>query len=128
MRRVAAALALALALCLPGCTSRGEQVSLPTDDTVTGNGGCVLLFQVVDVIANPTTGTPMVKSTTAPLVWPKGFSAWRVGSEVEVLDAEGQSVLTTGARYWMCPSRYIYQWVIGQVKPCPDCKLESGVM
>ena len=130
MRRVTAALLLALAICVVGygaLTQRGAQVPLPTDETA-HDGACVLLFQVVDVIANPTSGTPSIASTDAPLMWPKGYTAWRVGSEVEVLDATGNSVLTTGGRYWMCPSKYLPQWVIGDVKRCPDCKLESGVL
>ena len=124
MRRVTAT--LALALCLLGCgLTRGEQVPLPTDDTVTSFGvGCILMHEVVDVIADPTSGTPVIESGGQPVRWPKGFTAWRAGTEVEVVDATGKIVLRTGARYWLCPSEYLSGWwVIGMVKPCPDCVL-----
>ena len=120
MRRVAAA--LALALCLVGC--RTFQVPLTTDETATSFGhSCILMHQVVDVIADPTSGTPVFKGGTEPMRWPKGFTAWRAGIETEVLDATGTVVLTTGARYSICPSEYLSGWVIGMVEPCPDCPL-----
>jgi hypothetical protein len=134
--------ALALALCLVGC-GRGEQVPLITVETVVGHGGCVLLYQVVDVIADPASGTPAIKGGGEPLRWPSGYTARRSGFEVEVLDPTGTVVLTTGHRYWMCPEEYLPNWVIGEVRPCPrqdakadvpdtrgwyDCALGHGVL
>ena len=141
------AVTLALALCLVGC-GRGEQgppttvetvqVPLITDETVVADGGCVLLYQVVDVIADPASGMPVVKGGGAPLRWPRGYTARRAGFEVEVLDPTGTVVLTTGRRYWMCPKEYLPNWVIGEVRPCPrqdantrgwyDCALGQGVL
>jgi hypothetical protein len=78
---------------------------LATDETVTTYGqSCILMYEVADVIADPTTGTPVLRGGGYDVRWPKGFTAWRAGSEVEVLDASGAVVLTTGARYSICPS------------------------
>ena len=118
---------LVLALCLLGCSgsaSRGEQVPLNTDATVTTYGEyCILMHEVADVTADPTTGTPVLKGGDFPVRWPKGFTAWRAGNEVEVLDASGRFVLRTGARYSICPSDYLSGWIVGGVTPCPDCPL-----
>jgi hypothetical protein len=123
MRRVTAT--VALALCLLGCSgSRGEQVPLTTDATVTAYAqGCILMHEVVDVTADPTTGTPVLKGGNVDVRWPKGFTAWRAGNEVEVLDGSGRVVLRTGARYSICPSEYLSGWVVGMVRLCPDCRL-----
>ena len=97
---------------------------LNTDATVTTYGEyCVLMHEVADVTADPTTGTPVLKGGDIPVRWPKGFTAWRAGNEVEVLDASGRFVLRTGARYSICPSEYLSGWIVGMVKPCPDCPL-----
>lgn len=121
MRRGAST--LALALCLLGCgspTPRGEQVPLIT---VEGQTCCFLSFSVVDIKADATYGT-VVKGTDEPLRWPAGYSAWRAGSEVEVRDPDGKVVLTTGGRYWISPTQP--DWVVGEVRPCPDCELGGG--
>jgi hypothetical protein len=85
------------------------------------------MHEVVDVTADPTSGTPVVNGgeVTHPLKWPKVFTAGRAWNEVEVLDATGTVVLTTGATYWICPSEYLNGWVVGMVRPCPECKLGS---
>ena len=125
--KVRVAAVLALALCLVGC-SQAESVPLTTVDTVVADGGCVLLYQVVDVVADPASGTPVIKGGGDPLLWPRGFHARRAGVEVEVLDPAGAVVLTTGGRYWMCPKQWEPDWVIGQVKPCSSCELGHGVL
>jgi hypothetical protein len=119
-----------MALCLVGCgasrgeASRGEQVPLPTVETAP-IPGCILMHEVVDVTAEPKTGALVLNggTETYSVSWPKGFTAWRVGTQVEVLDAAGGVVLTTGARYSICPSEYLSGWVVGGVTPCPDCPL-----
>ena len=123
---------LALALCLVCCGSkRGEQVPLLTVATPVP-GGCVLMHQVVDVIADPRFGTA-IQGTNTPLRWTWGHTAWRVGSEVQVLDSAGRAVLTTGGRYWLCPandgnySKPLSEWVIGEIRPCPTCELGFGI-
>jgi hypothetical protein len=94
----------------------------------------MLLYAVVDVVANPTTGTPTIKGSGVPLRWPTGYTAWRVGSEVEVIDAAGSVVLTTGSRYRLEPTyeldttQDLSTWVVGAVRPCPDCALGGGAL
>jgi hypothetical protein len=135
MRWITATLALAVSVL--GCGLPGAQVPLITVRTGPV-GGCVLMYQVVDVIADPTSGTA-IKGSGEPLRWPNGYTARRSWFEVEVLDADGKVVLTTGSRYWMCPVEFTPHWVVGEVKPCPpggmfvdarhfDCELEGGVM
>jgi hypothetical protein len=80
---------------------------------------------VVDVTADPTTGTPVFNngdSEDVEVRWPNGFTAWRDGNEVAVLDGSRRVVMRTGARYWICPQT-LSGWVVGMVKPCPDCPL-----
>jgi hypothetical protein len=66
----------------------------------------------------------VVKGTDEPLRWPAGYTAWRAGSEVEVRDPDGKVVLTTGGRYWISPTQPDY--VVGEVRPCPDRELGGG--
>ena len=89
---------------------------------------------VVDVVASPAGGTPVDKATGAPFTWPRGSTARRVGSEVEVVRDGWQVVLTTGRRYWICPDTMAFfrptgtgTWVIGDVRECPDCPLGTQV-
>jgi hypothetical protein len=93
-------------------------------------------FYVADVIADPTSGTPIDAATGKAFAWPKGFTARRAGSEVAVLDAAGNVVLITGQRYRVCPSVDDTNlgsgqaarssgggWVIGEVDQCGGCEL-----
>jgi hypothetical protein len=124
MRRRAAA--ILLTFCLVGCRSAADRVPLGIDDTVTAFGqSCILMHQVVDVAADPVTGALILDGGGSALAvkWPKGFTAWRAGSETEVVDTNGSVVLRTGARYSICPSEYLNGWVVGMVHPCPDCTL-----
>ena len=119
--------ALTLSLSLIGCgasTPRGEQVQLPTEKAAKGFGnGSVLMHEVIDVVADPQTGTPVIANGNGPMRWPEGFTAWRVGSEVEVLDPAGNRVLITGGRYLFRSSTWMSYWVISDVEPCPICPL-----
>lgn len=148
MRRVA--LSVALVLSLLGCDMGGASapsappasgpVPLVTVETPTsfGVGQCVLdLRYVADVIADPQSGTPIDAATGKSfLAWPKGFTARRAGSEVEVLDVAGNVVLVTGRRYRVCPAYDAINpgsglhaqssggaWVIGMVDECAGCEL-----
>lgn len=135
-----------LALLLAGCgaapspaPSRGAQVPLLTAEE-SGSGSFVNV--VMDVVADPETGAPIIELDGAPMRWPPGYTAWRVGSETEVLDANGGRVLVTGQRYRFYPAsdllgsepqRGVYipgpYRIIAYVEPCtPDffgttCKL-----
>jgi|SoiMethySBSTD1v2_1073268.scaffolds.fasta_scaffold1217093_2 hypothetical protein len=114
--------ALAVTLLLSACSSaRGTPVPIKTLDAQTC---CWLSFSVVDVVADPSSGVPVNKATGEPFVWAAGFTAWRVGAEVEVRDASGTVVLTTGGRYWISPTYPDY--AVGEVKPCSACQLGGG--
>lgn len=128
MRRIIAT--LVLAVCLLGCSGpKADQVPLVTIETPQGMTCCWLFYAVVDVVADPTTGTPTFKDSGLPMRWPRGYTAWRAGSEVKVMDGGGNVVLTTGSRYRIEPLVLApdqANWVVGSAKPCPDCKLDSG--
>lgn len=120
MRRIA--IGLGLVLTLLGCSAslpppRGAQVPLLTDEAP---GQPSFANVVIDVVADPETGTPVIEFQGVPMRWPKGFTAWRVGSETEVLDLEGNRVLVTGHRYRLYPgySPEPYR-VIAFVEPYP---------
>jgi hypothetical protein len=158
MRRVV--ISVALALSLLGCYAGGEgappgeslgglaapsaspggPVPLLTVETQTSFGSCVLdLYYVGNVIADPTSGAPTDAATGESFAWPKGFTARRAGSEVEVLDPAGNAVLMTGQRYRMCPAPDDTQvgsglaarssggaWVTGEVEQCQECEWSYG--
>jgi len=99
MRRVTAV--IALALCLVGCgaapeATRGAQV--PLLRAARPDAMCVGVYEVMDIVADPNVGT-VAKVGGFPLKWPAGYTGWRLGSEVQVLDPNGAVVLTTGQRY-----------------------------
>lgn len=132
MRRVTVAFVLTLSLF--GCSAiRGQRVPIVTVNTPLYGDSCVLLYEVVDVIADPTVGT-VVKGGGWPLKWPQGYTGWRVGAEVEVRDEKGNVVLTTGARYRLSPrndgtySTPIKDWAAGCIQPCPACELGNGLL
>jgi hypothetical protein len=134
MRRIA--IGLGLALSLLGCSgaaptqapSRGAQVPLLTAEPGTGS----FVNVVIDVVADPETGTPIIEMHGVPMRWPTGYTAWRVGSETEVLDPNGNRVVVTGQRYRFYPGLdllgsepqpgvYIpgpYR-IIAHIEPCP---------
>ena len=118
MRRIATGLVLALYLF--AAAPHGEQVPLIT---LEGQTCCWLSYSVVDVVAHPELG-PVVKGTDAPLRWPAGYTAWRVGSEVEVRAPGGWVVLRTPGRFRISPT--MPDWVVGDVEGCPDCELGGG--
>lgn len=100
MRRVA--IVVGLAQLLLGCSvvtpqpARGEQVPLMT--STRPEPMCVGSYMVMDIVADPIVGT-VAKQGGWPLKWPHGYTGWRFGSEVQVLDPTGEVVLTTGQRY-----------------------------
>jgi hypothetical protein len=120
--------ALAVAALLAGCEAMDvqdvQQVPLPIDETVSNPNSCVLMHEVVDVTADPATGAPIFNdgSKLVHVKWPKGFTAWRSGGQTQVTDPTGNVVLTTGARYSICPAT-LDGWTVGFVRPCPACKL-----
>ena len=51
-----------------------------------------------ELVADDTNGTALAP-LHKPVMWPPGFTARRVGSEVQVLDGLGRVVATTGQTY-----------------------------
>ena len=104
------AAALALALCLVGCGSlvpKGEAVQLITGPP--NHNGCFAADVAGLLVVDPTYGTAIVGNNLPSMVqlsdvpvtvaWRPGFTARRSGSEVEVLDPQGNVVATTGRSY-----------------------------
>lgn len=95
MRRITTT--LALALCLVGCASKtppGEPVEL-----LTANLGCYAGGEggaTAPLVAEPKYGTSFLGR---PVMWPAGYTARRVGTEVMVLDVDGNVKATTGRTY-----------------------------
>ena len=144
------AISVALAMSVLGCNggsasapsaSPSGPVPLLTVETQTSFGSCVLdLYYVADLIADPKSDAPTDAATGKSFAWPKGFTARRAGSEVEVLDPAGNVVLMTGQRYRMCPAPDDTRegsglsahssggaWVIGEVDECMVASWEATV-
>jgi hypothetical protein len=94
MRRIAT---VSLALFLAGCGAlgpRGEQVPL-----LTGSLGCYAGGEggpTAELIVDPEYGTSFAGR---PVMWPTGYTAWRVGSQIEVRDGGGNLKAATGRKY-----------------------------
>lgn len=122
MRRIAA---VGLALLLVGCggapeAGRGEQVPLLTEERPGYDTYATFVNTVIDVVADPATGTPVIEFNGLPMRWPKGYTAWRVGPETEVLDPAGNRVLVTGQRYRLYPGWTPEAYsIVAHVEPCP---------
>ena len=113
MRRIASK--LALALCLLGCGPNAPseaRVALLTGDGpfreewryeacyTSGAGGLLTVDpQYGTAISDTHLGGPNAPGPVSPVMWWPGYSAWRVGSEVEVRDPAGNVVATTGHEY-----------------------------
>jgi hypothetical protein len=81
----------------------------------------------MDVVADPTFGTVSKDGGGPELTWPRGYTARWAGSEVEVLDLEGNVVLTTGKRYWLSPLWPPHnKFVVGEIRECAGCELSGG--
>ena len=90
---------VALTLCLMGCGAipRGEPVELLTG----ARDQCFLSWTDGRLVVDAEYGTALADGDRAgtPVMWWPGFTGRRVGSEVEVLDPEGNVVAITGKRY-----------------------------
>lgn len=85
---------LALALCLLGCNSQPVAVLTGVDANACyagGESGPTALL-----VVDPKYGTSF---DGKPLMWPVGYTGRRLGDEVEVLNAAGTVVATTGRLY-----------------------------
>jgi hypothetical protein len=119
-KRVAAA--LALLLCLVGCdvapAPDGEAVLILTGppNYRYDHGGCFTNSARGQLFVDPTYGTAIVdedmiavtgtRPPPVPVAWRPGFTARRLGTEVEVLDPNGRVVAITGRSY-LIPGGYV---------------------
>ena len=120
MLRAIASLGLAASLLACGgpVEPRTQQVPLAIDESAE-YGFCVLAWAVFDFVADPLSGEPRAEGHNVK--WPRGYTAWRIGTESEVVAPSGVTVLTTGRRYWSCPvggSPYGDEWLIGEFGEC----------
>jgi hypothetical protein len=110
MKRAAATLAFALSVL--GCgpsgaeVQQGVPVQLLTGDYqgMASGGGCFTYSATGQLSVDATSGTAIIdtnagSTTTEPVMWRPSFTARRVGSEVVVLDPNGNVVAVTGRRY-----------------------------
>ena len=89
----------------------GESVPLLAGAGRDGHGGCYLNFAVGRLLVDPVAGTAIEQISphgggigiesahVTPVMWPTGFTGRRSGSEVEVLDRQGQVVARTGSNW-----------------------------
>jgi hypothetical protein len=94
MRPIAATMALALLLLACGAAHKGEQVPL-----LTGPLGCYAGGEggpTAELIVDSQYGTSFADR---PVMWPTGYTGWRIGSVVEVRDKAGNLKATTGRNY-----------------------------
>jgi hypothetical protein len=109
---------LALALLVIGCA---DPVSLLNGVPPTiGDGGCFTNSAGGPLIVDPKYGTAIVDGDTGgsatPVMWRPGYSGRRIGSEIEVLDPDGEVVATTGRSYRIAGG-YVDQDVPGGRSP-----------
>jgi hypothetical protein len=115
MKRVAAALALALTIAIAVLVLYLGPVHLltpgPADKVISssvlitfGPDGCVSNPYPRELVADATYGTAVIATgggdaTPIPVVWRSGFTGRRSGSEVQVVDPQGNVVAVTGHVY-----------------------------
>jgi hypothetical protein len=93
------------ALLVAGCVAfAGEPVAIVTDTGYAGDDLACWLAINMDtylLVADPNFGTAFKSDngSITPAKWPPGYTGHRAGSEVEVYDARGSLVATTGRRY-----------------------------
>ena len=99
---------LATALCLLACNSAAPPADWVELVTISPAGeiGCWLMPTYGELIADAEFGVALKGGT--PAVWPTGYTGWRVGSEVEVVDSYQNVVARTGMGvqliYWGGPT------------------------
>jgi hypothetical protein len=94
--------------------SLGEQVPLLTQQhpvPTEGPGiavGCYTYYVNGLLVPDKTYGTamaeqhsPTIEGPPRPIMWPFGYTGYRVGSGVALVDEQGRAVGITGTRYWL---------------------------
>ena len=117
MKRLAATAAVALSLI--GCGPSGGGL-------VTYDGPCYVASITGKLVVDPS-GTAMVPVGDGPhtgtlrdrmiVAWPPGYTARPNGSEVDVLDAHGGVVATTGNIYTLLGGDTSAGWLVCMVNP-----------
>jgi hypothetical protein len=89
----------------------GEQINLLTGRNLTlVSGGCYTYYQNALLVVDKTYGTAMAdrqappapsEAPPLPIMWPIGYTGYRVGPEIAVVDESGHVVAVTGQRYWI---------------------------
>ena len=110
MTKQIATIVVALGLCLAGCgllPSQSDRVQLITGPP--NHDGCFAANVAGLLVVDPTYGTAIVSNDLPSMIplsdvpmtvaWRPGFTARRSGSEVEVLDPQGNVVAMTGRSY-----------------------------
>jgi hypothetical protein len=104
MKRAAATLTLALLVL--GCGLLPDSSVQLLTYIPQGGEGCYLNEVNGLLVVDANYGTALIENGARPgaspnplrVAWPTGYTAQRVGSEVEVLDPHGNVVMTTGQR------------------------------
>ena len=133
--RLAATLAVALLLLGCGALSFGAPVPLltglpPGYENANGPIGCFTNHADGPLIVDKQYGTAVVDrsnsgdGSSTPIMWRPGFTARQSGSEVEVFDANGLVVATTGRGYSIAGG-YVGEnprvfWACDSVRPQPE--------
>jgi hypothetical protein len=91
---------LAFALCLAGCDAlaRSEPVDVRSSDTDTPAAQCYLAGTAAELILDPSVGLAwrFGPEDIRPVIWPRGYTARRVGSEIKVMNSHGVVIARSG--------------------------------
>jgi hypothetical protein len=99
MRRITTT--LALALCLLGCdafASASGPIAVRTTDSDAVDPNCYLAGTAAELILDPSAGLAwrFGPDDIRPVIWPRGYTARRVGSEIQVLNRDGFVIARSG--------------------------------
>lgn len=97
---VALALAFTVSACGGSSVTIYSPVTIKTHDPTSGEG-CYLMGVAGDLVTDPTAGTAIIWDLSGRrelITWPNGWTARSSGSEVEVLNTNGEVAYRTGTR------------------------------
>jgi hypothetical protein len=91
---------LALALCLLGCDAlaQSEPIEVRTSDSGTLDAQCYLAGTAAELILDPSIGLAwrFGRDDIRRVIWPRGYTARRVGSEIQVVNRDGLVIARSG--------------------------------
>ena len=92
----------ALALVLLGCDALAGsgRIDVRTSDTDAPVAQCYLAGAAAELVLDPGVGVAWKfgPDDIRPVIWPRGYTARRVGSEIQVLNREGTVIARSGSR------------------------------